>query len=386
MSSNSRLLRELGFTGAQISWMRRSANRNRMKLGGLRRNPRRFNKRYTFRETPMSENNNEFFLASSDVSDHMTTRLMFDRQNKNTLMEEATLLATKQSWCDFVKKQFSNKPSFKVVHYSSGGMLIVNLKYSSWIDATLNANAIDIRVYGTQAEIDNFLEVCNDRFEIAESYIEWLYSADGQSVNVPLRTDRTPSSEMYPFLGGESVEEYYERFMESDASILLLIGPPGTGKTTFIRGLLQHTKSSAIVTYDTAILEKDFVFAQFIEGEASVMVMEDADNFLKARSEGNSMMHRFLNVGDGLVTTRGKKLVFSTNLPSIRDVDSALIRPGRCFDIVHFDTLTQEQAEVVADKAGIEIGKREKWSLAEIFNGDVQKHDNKAIGRKVGFV
>jgi ATP-dependent 26S proteasome regulatory subunit len=215
-----------------------------------------------------------------------------------------------------------------------------------------------------------------------------MYSSDGSSVNVPLRTDRTPLSEMYPFLGEESIEDYYDRYIDSDASILLLIGPPGTGKTTFIRGLLQHTGSSAVVTYDAGILEKDYVFAQFIEGEANVMVMEDADTFLKARSDGNSMMHRFLNVGDGLVTTKGKKLVFSTNLPSIRDVDSALVRPGRCFDILHFDNLTKDQATTLAKKVGMDHTKltKETYSIAEIFNGEVQQHTNKTISRKVGFL
>jgi ATP-dependent 26S proteasome regulatory subunit len=140
------------------------------------------------------------------------------------------------------------------------------------------------------------------------------------------------------------------------------------------------------VTYDAAILEKDYVFAQFIEGESNVMVMEDADTFLKARSDGNSMMHRFLNVGDGLVTTKGKKLIFSTNLPSIRDVDSALIRPGRCFDILEFNSLTQEQAEKVASKSNIKLDRKDKWSIAEIFNKEVSAPTNKSMNRKVGFV
>lgn len=331
--------------------------------------------------TPTSE----YFLAASDLSDHLATKLMVQRQNKNTLMEELTLLATKQAWIDFVRARFEDD-KHQIVHHSSHGMMVIDLNTHAWMDCNLNANAVTIRIFGTRQEINNFVDAAAKKFDIAESYVEWIYSSDGNSVNVPLRTDRTPMSEMYPFLKGESIEEFYDRYIDSDASILLLIGPPGTGKTTFIRGLLQHTKSSAVVTYDSAILEKDYVFAQFIEGEANVMVMEDADTFLKARSEGNSMMHRFLNVGDGLVTTKGKKLIFSTNLPSIRDVDSALVRPGRCFDVLHFDLLNQEQAEGVANRANITIGQKDKWSIAEIFNGEVQTHENKSIGRRVGFV
>lgn len=356
--------------------------------GRRKKRPKKFIKKYIWREVPMSSNNNEFFLASSDVSDHMGTRLMFERQDKSTLMEEVTLLATKQQWCDFVKKQFSNEMLFRVVHYSTNGMMIINKSTSSWMDCSLNANAITLKVFGTSKEIESFIAVCGEAFEVAESYIEWMYSSDGSSVNVPLRTDRTPLAEMYPFLGDEAIEDYYNRFLESDASILLLIGPPGTGKTTFIRGFLQHTKTSAVVTYDAAILEKDYVFAQFIEGEATVMVMEDADTFLKARSDGNSMMHRFLNVGDGLVTTKGKKLIFSTNLPSIRDVDAALVRPGRCFDILHFDNLSKDDAIKLAKKVGMNVDNitKDSYSVAELFNGEVEQHTGKTINRKVGFV
>lgn len=353
-----------------------------------RRRSKKFHKSWTWQEEPMSSNTNEFFLASSDLSDHITTKLMFKRDGKDTLMEEITLIATKLLWVDFAKRVYNNKLPYRLIHYSNNGMLVINEETTSWMSCELNANAITIKVYGTREEIDAFVNQCSSEFEIAESYIEWMYSADGSSVNVPLRTDRTPLSEMYPFLGEESIEEYYDRYINSDASILLLIGPPGTGKTTFIRGLLQHTRSSAVVTYDATILEKDYVFAQFIEGEANVMVMEDADTFLKARSDGNSMMHRFLNVGDGLVTTKGKKLVFSTNLPSIRDVDAALVRPGRCFDILHFDNLTKKQAVALAKKVDIDPAKltKDSYSIAEIFNGEVQQHANKTISRKVGFM
>jgi hypothetical protein len=258
---------------------------------------------------------------------------------------------------------------------------------NNFIRYNVSSNSINVNVYGDEIFLTNIEELLEDHFEFVTSYIEWVYSPDGQSVNVPLNKERLPIAEMYPFLKGESLESYYDRYLSSSSNILLLIGPPGTGKTTFIRGLLAHNDSSAIVTYDSAILEKDYLFARFIEGDDDVMVLEDSDNFLKARSDGNTMMHRFLNVGDGLVTTKGKKLIFSTNLPSIRDVDPALIRPGRCFDVLNFDALSQKEAEVLAAKLGIKLdGVREKWSIAEVFNKQIETANNKKVGTKMGFV
>jgi hypothetical protein len=97
-------------------------------------------------------------------------------------------------------------------------------------------------------------------------------------------------------------------------------------------------------------------------------------------------------VGDGLVTTKGKKMIFSTNLPSIRDIDSALIRPGRCFDIVTFDALTVEQAHNLADKLGVKLpvrprGKETKdYSIAEVFNQQSENTSKSQTNRKVGFI
>jgi SpoVK/Ycf46/Vps4 family AAA+-type ATPase len=257
----------------------------------------------------------------------------------------------------------------------------------NFIRYNLSSNSVTVTVYGDKEFIEDIRESVFGHFEEVTSHIEWVYASDGSSVNVPLNKDRLPVAEMYPFLKDETLESYYDRYLNSQANILLLIGPPGTGKTTFIRGLLSHSNSSAIVTYDASILEKDFLFARFIEDDANIMVLEDSDNFLKARSDGNTMMHRFLNVGDGLVTTKGKKLIFSTNLPSIRDIDSALVRPGRCFDILNFDTLTQSEAENLSTRLGVQLdGIREKWSIAEVFNKQVENSTIKKVGRKVGFI
>lgn len=44
----------------------------------------------------------------------------------------------------------------------------------------------------------------------------------------------SPFDEMYPWLEDETLTDYYHRFMNSKSNILILIGVPGTGKTTAI--------------------------------------------------------------------------------------------------------------------------------------------------------
>jgi ATP-dependent 26S proteasome regulatory subunit len=74
-------------------------------------------------------------------------------------------------------------------------------------------------------------------------------------------------------------------------------------------------------------------------------VIEDADHLLKARSSGNQDLHRFLGIADGVVRAQGRKIIFTTNLPNITDIDDALLRPGRCFASIHARLLDKLEAE-----------------------------------------
>ena len=332
----------------------------------------------------------KIFLGVSDFEDLITVEIMKRRVDANlsTVQRETTVLCDRQRWSKWAEEQYSD---CLFVQSNSSTGFIVEENTNNFIKFDVNSNSTTVRAFGDVEFAEDMIEIVESNFDVVSSYIEWVYGADGNSVNVPLNRDRLPVEEMYPFLKGESLGDYYDRYMESSANILLLIGPPGTGKTTFIRGLLAHRNCSAIVTYDAGILEKDAFFAKFIEDDAEIMVLEDSDAFLKSRSDGNTMMHRFLNVGDGLVTTKGKKMIFSTNLPSVRDIDSALIRPGRCFDIVEFKPLSLFDANKLADKLGATVPKRNagdvvEFSIAELFNRQSENSKQSQVNRKVGFI
>lgn len=330
--------------------------------------------------------NDKIFLGVSDVEDLITAEILKRRSDAgvSTVFRNTSVLCNREKWQHWAENQFKD---YLFVQSNSSDGFIVEKESNNLIKFSVNSNTTDVRAFGDESFVQQIVDVVEENFDQVTCHIEWVYGSDGQSVNVPLNRDRLPCDEMYPFLNGEPLNDYYDRYMESSANILLLIGPPGTGKTTFIRGLLAHTNSSAIVSYDGAILDKDGFFARFIESDDNVMVLEDSDAFLKPRSDGNTMMHRFLNVGDGLVTTKGKKMIFSTNLPSIRDIDSALTRPGRCFDIIEFKPLSLFAADKLAVKLGGNVPKRNagetvEFSIAEIFNTQI----NKPTSRKVGFI
>jgi ATP-dependent 26S proteasome regulatory subunit len=178
-------------------------------------------------------------------------------------------------------------------------------------------------------------------------------------------------------------QKYLKSFLESEAAIMLIAGPPGTGKTTLLRHLIVDFDLSAHVVYDEVLMNTDKVFQNFLfEPNSDILVIEDADTILTSREDsGNKLMSRFLNVSDGLIKLPNKKVVFTTNISDFGRVDPALIRPGRCFDAMRTRQFNLLEAQAAAKAGGLVIPRdRHEYTLAELFSNQ----QGPAI-RKVGF-
>lgn len=151
--------------------------------------------------------------------------------------------------------------------------------------------------------------------------------------------------------------------------------------TGFIRYLMSKMGKKAYLTYNHDLFKNDEMFAQFVSSTSSgAFIIEDADVLLKSRESGNELMQKFLQLGEGVIKLNGKKLIFSTNLPSTKDIDEALLRKGRCHDVLEFRPMTFDEANIACKDLKLEpLTENREYKLTEIFNrGKVKKQ--KSVG------
>ena len=188
--------------------------------------------------------------------------------------------------------------------------------------------------------------------------------------------NQTILDECYPQLG-MPVSEFLKKFRDSKERLTIFKGPPGTGKTSLIRYLCNNLcdcrYDQILYASDAEVIAKDNMFISFAtDPNAKVMVLEDIDLHLTSRADGNTFMYKLLGASDGLIRNSQKKIIISTNIPNIREIDSALIRDGRCFGIFNIDKLTYEQSLIALRAMGkeslIETLPKGQYTIAELYS------------------
>lgn len=157
----------------------------------------------------------------------------------------------------------------------------------------------------------------------------------------------------YPFIP-EGISTFVQQYHESKENALLLIGPYGTGKSTLIRTMMLTLpyENYGLCNNQQALEHPDVVDWMSSFDDRSMVALEDCDQLIAKREDGNAQMSGLLNITDGVISNH-RKIVLSTNLPSVSKVDPALLRRGRMHNVVQFRNLTHKEAN--AARAAINL-------------------------------
>ncbi len=208
--------------------------------------------------------------------------------------------------CNSWKNMFKSNINWSTYEFSSYLIMAFNVEVGLFLKITIpyytsfkentNNTTLVIEGWGSEESINdiknNFDALCNKTPITIDWYYEEEYNVGMETL--PLLDKKISSNKLYPYLNVE-LTEFYDNFLNSNSNILLLIGKAGTGKTSFIKSLLNYSNKRCMLTFDKSLMQKDRLYSIFVTSlDSDILVIEDADDLLGNKHEGNSIMSKFL--------------------------------------------------------------------------------------------
>jgi hypothetical protein len=279
---------------------------------------------------------------------------------------------------------------------TNGGRLVVSKKTGDYVyvwpdgsyinvDFAEKSKGISISGYATDQKVMDLVPTLEKEFT-TKVKTNLIFSIIRTSSGLEIRSMGDGSSplikENYLPEVLEDVDYIISSFTKSPPGgrIAILNGEPGTGKTHLIRSILTRMDCVFLIIPSNLIdsLDKPEFMPLLLNvknehDKPVVMIIEDGDTCLVPRKSDNiSTISALLNLSDGILgSIIDIKMIISTNA-EIRDMDQAIMRPGRLCRNVHVGPLPYEQARKVYERlmkdVKGELPYKKFYTLAEVYD------------------
>jgi len=274
------------------------------------------------------------------------------------------------------------------------------------ISFTKKSNAISITGYLMEQRLLDLFKHIEDNF-ISKSKKDLVFSIVKSSFGLEIKNLGNGSSplikENYNPEVISDLEHVAEAFKKSPPSgrICILNGEPGTGKTHLVRSFLSELDCVFLIVPSNLISSLDspeflplLLRVKDSHEKPIILIIEDGDTCLVPRKSDNmSTITSLLNLSDGILgSIMDIKMIVTTNA-EIRDMDQAILRPGRLCKNINVGPLPYELANNVYRRLTgdqeVSLTKRKFYTLAEIYNvfNNKDNPENVAVSkpRVIGF-
>lgn len=174
---------------------------------------------------------------------------------------------------------------------------------------------------------------------------------------------------------------------KKDKGIVLLHGLPGTGKTTYLRYLINRIKKR--ILFISPAIAGDLMGPEFIElltgHPDSVLIIEDAEDvIMDRRNNPGSSVSNLLNISDGLLADFLNIQLICTFNSSLTLIDSALLRKGRLIAKYEFGKLGVSQSQRLSNHLGFNTTINRPMTVAEIAGQHERQQETNPV-EVIGF-
>ncbi len=176
--------------------------------------------------------------------------------------------------------------------------------------------------------------------------------------------------------------------------IVILEGPPGTGKTHLIKSFLMDVPDAMFV-----LIPPDMVASlagpellqlliankeEFAADAPIILLLEDADRCLVVRQNDNiSSIQSLLNLGDGILGSMLDLRIIATTNAKKLEMEGALLRPGRLSKRIEVAPLKSVKARELLSKLCPDLNSEK---LVSLIKADAMLAEVYSIARKNGWV